>query len=277
MIWEISEDLLSTFSNIPLIDKYDVYQHLMNYWSEVMQDDVYQISGEGWKDAAQIRLIIDEKDKDKKVKETPDIVVGTGKKAQKVKAELIPPALIVQRYFADEKQIIDGLEAQREAVAQEIEELTEEHSGEEGLLEDAKNDKGKLTKTSLKDRMKEIKGDEDLEDEMVVLKQAQKLLDQESALASKIKAQQLELDKKTVSHYAKLDVGEIKELVVIDKWFDRLSADVAAEVERVTQVLANRVKELEERYAHPMPELTKQVADYSERVEEHLKKMGLSW
>ena len=277
VIREISEDLLSTFGGIPLIDKYDVYQHLMNYWSEVMQDDVDQISAEGWKDAAQIRLIIDEKDKDKKVKETPDIVVGTGKKAQKIKAELIPPALIVQHYFADEKRAIDGLEAQREALASDIEEIIEEHSGEEGLLEDAKNDKGKLTKTSLTARMKEIKGDEDLEDEMVVLKQAQKLLDQESALASKIKAQQLELDKQTVSHYAKLDVDEIKELVVIDKWFDRLSADVAAEVERVTQVLANRVKALEERYAHPMPELTKQVSDYSERVEEHLKKMGLSW
>lgn len=277
VIWEISEDLLSTFGGIPLIDKYDVYQHLMNYWSEVMQDDVYQISGEGWKDGAQIRLIIDEKDKDKKVKETPEIVVGTGKKARKFKADLIPPALIVQRYFANKKQAIDALESQHEAIAQEIEELTEEHSGEEGLLEDAKNDKGKLTKTSLKDRMKEIKGDENLEDEMVVLKQAQKLLDQESALASKIKAQQLELDKKTVSRYDNLDVDEIKELVVIDKWFDRLSADVAAEVERVTQVLANRVKELEKRYVHPMPELTKKVDDYSARVEEHLKKMGLNW
>jgi len=277
VIWEISEGLLSIFSNIPLIDKYDVYQHLMNYWSEIMEDDVYQISGEGWKDAAQIRLIIDEKGKDKKAKETPDIVVGTGKKAQKIKAELNPPALIVQRYYADEKQAIDDLEVQREVVAGEIEELIEKHSGEEGLLEDAKNDKGKLTKPSLKDRMKEIKGDEDFEDEMVVLKQAQKLLDQESALSSKIKVQQLELDKKTVSHYSKLDVDEIKELVVVDKWFARLSADVAAEVKRVTQVLAGRVKELEERYAHPMPELIKQVSDYSDRVEAHLKKMGLSW
>ena len=91
------------------------------------------------------------------------------------------------------------------------------------------------------------------------------------------KAQQLELDKKTVSHYAKLDVNEVKELVVIDKWFDRLSGHVAAEVERVTQVLANRVKEVEKRYAHPMPELAKQVADYSDRMEAHLKKMGLEW
>ena len=75
----------------------------MNYWSEVMQDDVYQISGEGWQQAAQIRRIIDEKDKDKKVKETPDIVVGSGKKARKFKAELIPPTLIVRRYYARRK------------------------------------------------------------------------------------------------------------------------------------------------------------------------------
>ena len=279
IICEISEDLLTTFSAIPLIDKYDVYQHLMNYWSEIMQDDVYQISSEGWQNAAQIRLIIDanDKDKDKKTKETPDIIVGSGKNAKKFKAELIPPTLIVQRYYADTQHTIDELEAQREALAQEIEELTEEHSGEEGLLEDAKNDKGKLTKASLKDRIKEIKGNDDFEDEMEVLKQAQKLLDQEGELASKIKAQQLELDKKIIAHYAKLSIEEVKELVVIDKWFAKLSADMAAEVERVTQALANRVKELEERYAHPMPELTKQVSDYSERVEAHLKKMGLSW
>ena len=75
----------------------------------------------------------------------------------------------------------------------------------------------------------------------------------------------MELDKKTVSHYAKHDVDEIKELVVIDKWFDRLSADVVAEVERVTQVLTARVKELEERYADPMPEIEKSLASASER------------
>jgi type I restriction enzyme M protein len=277
VICEISEDLLAIFADTALIDKYDMYQHLMNYWSESMQDDVYLISAEGWNKAAQISLIIDEKDKDKKVKEAPDIIVSSGKKAQKFKAELIPPALIVQRYYADEKQAIERQEAQREALAIEIEELTEEHSGEEGLMEDAKNDKGKLSKTSLKDRMKEIKGDSDFEDEMAVLKQAQKLLDQESDLASSIKSKQLELDKKTVSHYAKLSVDEIKELVVCDKWFARLSADVVGEVERVTQSLATRVKELEERYANPMPQLTKKVDDYSMRVEAHLKKMGLTW
>ena len=65
--------------------------------------------------------------------------------------------------------------------------------------------------------------------------------------------------------------------MVIEKWFKSFSIEVLAEVERVTQVLANRIKELEDRYAYPMPEIVKKVSNYSSRVEEHLKKMGLSW
>ena len=277
VIRKISEDLLATFANILLIDKYDVYQRLMDYWSETMQDDMYQISSVGWKDAAKIRPLDYESDKDNKIKETPDIIIGSGRNAKKFKTDLIPPALIVQRYCDKDKKALDRLEAQREAAIQKIEELTDEHSGEDGLLEEAKNNKGNLTEPSLKNRIKEIKGDECFEDELAVLKQAQKLLDKEGALASKIKEQQLELDKKTLSHYAKLSVSDIKGLVVIDKWFARLSTDVVAEVECVTQTLADRVKEIEERYAHPMPELTKQVSDYSKRVEKHLKKMRVRW
>ena len=276
VIWEISEDLLSKYSNIQLIDKYDIYQHLMNYWSEVMQDDIYQISSEGWEGASQIRLIIDQKDKGKKVKETADIIIGSGKKAQKFKAELIPPNLIVQRYFSDEKLAIDKLEAQLEEISREIEELTEEHSGEEGLLTDAKNEKGKLTKTSIKNRIKELKYDE-IEDEIVFLKDVLELLNKESTIAAKVKFYQQELNKKTISYYSKLDIDEIKELVVIEKWFAHISADSTTEIERTIKVLANRLEELEQRYAHTMPELTKQVSDYSNRVEKHLKEIGISW
>src|SRR6266513_4133177 len=32
-----------------LVDPYDVYQHLMDYWAETMQDDVYLLVLEGWK------------------------------------------------------------------------------------------------------------------------------------------------------------------------------------------------------------------------------------
>jgi type I restriction enzyme M protein len=52
LIHEISESLLDAFGSLRLIDNYDVYQHLMLYWSEVMQDDVYVISDDGWKAGA---------------------------------------------------------------------------------------------------------------------------------------------------------------------------------------------------------------------------------
>ena len=277
IIHNISEDLLQSFANIPLLDKYDIYQHLMSYWSEIMQDDVYQIAAEGWKEAAQIRLIVDDKDKDKKTKVVPDITIGNGKNAKKFKAELIPPHLIVASYFAKDMQGINKLETEKEALSQTLEELVEEHSGEEGLIEDAKNDKGKISKASLKDRIKEIKGDAEFADEMELLKQCQKLLDDESSLASEVKDKQIELDKQIIAHYAKLSEEEIKTLVVQNKWFATLEQDIIGEVERVTQSLASRVKELEERYNNPLPKIIDKVEDYSQKVEQHLKKMGLSW
>jgi len=48
-ILELSESFLGTFKNIPLIDAYDIYQHLMTYWYDKMQDDIHLIVGEGWK------------------------------------------------------------------------------------------------------------------------------------------------------------------------------------------------------------------------------------
>jgi type I restriction enzyme M protein len=51
---------------------------------------------------------------------------------------------------------LDNLEAEAESVIRKIEELEEEHGGDDGLLEDARNEKGKITKASLKKRLKEI-------------------------------------------------------------------------------------------------------------------------
>ncbi|WP_298282833.1 class I SAM-dependent DNA methyltransferase [Acidocella sp.] len=53
LIGALAEDLLARFAEVPLIDKYDVYQHLMTYWAETMQDDVYLIAQEGWVAARQ--------------------------------------------------------------------------------------------------------------------------------------------------------------------------------------------------------------------------------
>ena len=62
--------------------------------------------------------------------------------------------------------------------------------------------------------------------------------------------------------------------MVDDKWMATLSAAVQGELDRVSQTLTGRIRQLAERYATPLPKLTDEVAALAARVEEHLKKMG---
>ena len=138
----MSEDLLTRFADLPLLDSYDIYQRLMDYWDEPMQDDVDLIAADGWVDAAKPRGIVE--DKERKIKETPDLTV----KRKKYKMDLVPPALIVARYFVVEQAAIEALQARHETAIRELEEFVEEHAGEEGLLEDIANDKVRLPRAA---------------------------------------------------------------------------------------------------------------------------------
>ena len=48
-------------------------------------------------------------------------------------------------------------------------------------------------------------------------------------------------------------------------------------MDRVSQALTLRVKELADRYETPMPKAASQVAELEEAVNRHLEKMGFSW
>ena len=271
LIEVIAEDLLNTFEKSPLLDPYDIYQHLMDYWAETMQDDCYLIAADGWVEAAKPRLIVEEKGK--KTKVTPDFVFGK----KKYQAELIPPALIIARYFSKEQAAIEALEAQAAAVQQQMEELAEEHGGEGGLLEEAKNDKDKLTRASVAARLKEVKTDPDAADERQVLQQYVALSDQGGEAFGKLNAAQEVLIEQVAAKYRLLAEDDVKTLVVDDKWLSTLAAVVQGELDRVSQTLTGRIRQLAERYATPLPQLIDEVATLAARVDEHLKKMGAVW
>ena len=266
----LSEDLLTRFADLPLLSAYDVYQRLMDYWDDVMQDDVYLIAADGWVDAAQPRGII--VDKERKITETPDLTV----KRKKYKMDLVPPSLIVARYFAADQATIDSLQVEREVVSRELEEFIEEHTGEGGPLEDALNDKGKVTRVGVNAQLRAIQDDDapESEEERDALTRCLALIDAESKASKAVKDAQTALDQQVLSRYAKLTETDIKTLVVEDKWFASMQSAIKGEVQRVTQQLAGRVMELEERYARPLPVLEREVEELSERVGDHLKKMG---
>jgi type I restriction enzyme M protein len=243
----LSEDLLHTFDTVKLIDQYDVYQHLMSYWSDTMQDDAYLITADGWQAGN-------------------DGYNG-----------LIPPSLIIARYFAAERDAIVELEAARDAITRSMEELDEEHGGEDGLLAEAKNDKGKQTKATVAARLKDIKHDADVADERKQLNAYLALIEQESIATKKVKIAQALLNAKVAAQYAQLSMEDIKTLVVDDKWLTTLAADVQTELDRVSQALTGRIKQLAERYAEPLPQLANDVAILNAKVEAHLKTMGFVW
>ena len=268
LIERIAEDLLAAFEKAPLLDPYDIYQHLRDLWAASMQDDVYLVVADGWKEAAKLRpLVVDKK---AKTKDKPDLLVGD----TKFKAELIPPGLVIARFFAAEQDAIEKLEGDLAAATAALEELAEEHGGDDGLLADARNDKDKLTKASVAARLKEIKGDKDAADERKALSDYLTLVDRESIASERLSEATESLNEKVAAKYAKLSEEEIKTLVVEDKWLAALGASVQGELDRVSQTLTGRVRELAERYAAPLPELMEKVEALSSRVDEHLRRMG---
>jgi type I restriction enzyme M protein len=278
LIDTIAEDLLDMFRQAPLLDAYDMYQHLMDYWAEAMQDDVYLIATDGWVRGAQPREIVQVKDKNNKLTwpEAHDYLKGK----RRFKSDLVPAPILVARYFVAERDAIEALDNRLATLEQQLDEMREENSGEEGLLSEViegEGDKQKIVAKAVNRRLKEVGEDPLYADERTALEAYADLLEQQMETKAKRKAAQEDLDKKIDAKYPKLTETEIKTLVVEDKWMARLSATVQGELDRVSQTLTGRIRELAERYATPLPELTEQVEALAARIEEHLKKMGAAW
>jgi type I restriction enzyme M protein len=258
LIETIAEALLATFKAAKLLDAYDIYQHLMDYWAQTLQDDCYLIALEGWL-ARPARIL----ETDKK---------GRSKDKGWV-CDLIPKQLIVARYFAPQQAAIELKQTELDAASASLAELEEEHGGEEGCL----GALDRIAKAEVNARLNEIKRDRQAKDEAAVLKHWLELAESEAACKRAVKEQEAALDTLAYDKYPDLSETEIKTLVVNDKWMAHLAAAVQGELDRVSQTLTGRIRELAQRYATPLPQLTEEVAALASRVEDHLKKMGFVW
>jgi type I restriction enzyme M protein len=234
----------------------------MDYWAETMQDDVYLIAADGWL-AEPYRIL--EKDKQ-------------GKERDKGwTCDLIPKALVVARYFAAEQAAVEQLAAKLEEATARLAELEEEHGGEDGAL----GALDKVNKASVTARLKEIgplfAGDEEAQAEVAVLNDWLTWSSREADLKKRLKQADAALDARVYAHYASLTEAEIKALVVGDKWLAALEVVVHGLMDRLSQQLTQRVKELAERYETPLPTLASRTAELEARVNGHLARMGFAW
>ena len=280
LIETIAEELLATFKTAPLLDAYDVYQHLMDYWAETMQDDCYLIADAGWIAGAKPREIVQVKNKEGKLvwPEKEDFKKGK----RRFKSDLVPATLLIARYFAAERDAIAAVEAELAGIEQQLDEAREEQNGDGELLLAEANEANdgeppKITAKSIKAALKKIGDDPEEAEARQALETYAALLDQQAAAKARLKTAQDDLEAKLDAKYPTLTEADIQTLVVDDKWLATLAAAVQGELDRVSQTLTGRIRQLAERYATPLPQMVDEVAWLASRVEGHLKRMGAVW
>ncbi|WP_033759224.1 type I restriction-modification system subunit M [Helicobacter pylori] len=264
LIESVCQKVLQEFEKVEILDQYGVYQLFKDYYNEVLQDDWFLISLNGFESAKELRKLIPLKDKNKKANylEEPDFVI------QKTyyKSDLIPKDLIKQRFFKEESNILEELEnALNESVAI-YEEFIEEHSNEEGLFDELKVNESVLKK--------ELKNATDPEDEQI-LKTALELLEAKNkAQKAKNKADEA-LELKAFHQYKKLEIEEIKDLIINDKWLKRLKNALEDKILKRINAFSSALNAIIANYSNSLLELDKEVKESESKVLEHLKDLGL--
>lgn len=155
LIRTIAVMLLKAYESARLLDNYDVYDCLLNYWNAKLQDDVYAIKASGYEVGREIEYEYAQKKAKDENGET--ISVDDTSKIKSFEGALIPREIIEAVYFAEKLAAINELMEQSAALEAELDEMREEESGDEGLLKEVLNEKGdSIPKANLNKRLKEL-------------------------------------------------------------------------------------------------------------------------
>lgn len=264
LIESVCSKVLKEFEKVGILDKYGVYQLFKDYYNEVLQDDWFLISFNGFISAKELRKLNPLKDKNKKANylEEPDFIV------QKTyyKSDLIPKNLIKQRFFEKETKELEALENALNEKEALLDEFIEGHSNEEGLFDGLK-----INESVLK---KELKNATDLEDKQILKTALEYLEAKNKVLKMKNKAYE-ELELKAFHQYKNLEINEIKDLIIKDKWLNSLKNALEDKIQKRINAFASALNEIISSYSNSLLELDKEVKESESKVLEHLKDLGL--
>lgn len=264
-IKNISEDLLAKFDEFPLIDKYSVYQQLMEYWFNTMQDDVYLIKQDGYLKSSLL----------KQVKDDADIMIGNGKNSLKFKSEIIPSALIVEKYFQNDLNNIVDLSENLDKKIEELLELEQENSGEDGLFSEP------LSEKEVSAKLKQMKGDEESLEEKTIFEKWLILKNEEKKLKENIKLLSNQLQQKLLEFYSEkteqINEELIINLIVYEKWLKTLKINIENILNNLILELIDRLLELSRRYDDTLSNIEQKLKHGENEIKQFLMQMGLQY
>ena len=248
--------LESAKADLKLVDPYNVYEILMNYWAEAMQDDCYMVSRDGWKVAL----------RDTKKKST----------FEDLECDLLPISVVVNKFFAADYASILAKRGEVEQLSGEIESLPEENPDafDEGLYEML----DKVNEANVKKAVAAQKK-HTVEADAATVKIWNKYLDlcgKKKEVSKAIAALVEALTNKVRKKYSAFTADEIRDIVVNDKWLKELKGRSEAENKRVCESISSQVSVLNERYAKPLPKINEDITRLSGEVDGFLKAMGIN-
>ena len=271
IIEHLSEDLLRRFHDFPLLNAYDLYQCLMDYWDATMADDVHLICAVGWTEAATPRLPLPNPTGRGKTLESPDLAIGRSK----YKMDLLPPSIVIARFFQPDRDQLDEYRATAATARSELDALADEHSGEDGIFGDLR-DSGKLSKTSVRSLLRIVRSADTNSnsgnDEEVLLR----FLELDDALTAAKRTARTEedaLNRRVLSRYVELTEPEIQDLTVADKWIPAVRTHLDGVSSRATRSVSDTIETLSTRYATPLRSLEHDAEVLASRVEQHYSRL----
>jgi len=270
LIPQLSDAILNGFANdMFLVEAYDVYEQLLNYWNETMQDDCYLISVDGWKTELYTPQPTAKKSKDGTIKAAKE------KKAvspEDVVCDLLPVSIVIDNFFSELKMVIQTAEERITENEATLAELQEEEA--ENALDPNNFTNKTVNDGNVRKRIKDLRDKVDSKAEIKVLERYLDLKNEIADAKRIVKAVKYELLKKLADKYVQLNEAEIKELVIEKKWFASLAARLEDEMQRISQSLNASISDLAERYAQTLPAIDQDIADLEIKVKNHLAAMG---
>lgn len=278
IILNLSEEILEKFSKLELLDKYDVYQVLLAYWNETMNDDVLLIiQDELGYNLAKITDDIKEEPKESK-KAKKDSAKEKKPKEPKIigwEGRLIPKQIVLDAFFALEQKEIEKAEEKLSQTESEFEEFIENNSDENGYFTDYMGDDEKIDSKKITLRVKLLTKEKKTQyEEYKILNN---YVDYESSIKSQkkhITELKKVLDDNCRNRYEIFTDAEIKDLLVNRKWYKAIDDGIQNLYITVANHLTKRIVELYERYENTLSELNTKLAEEEKIVFGHLTQMG---
>lgn len=256
LIAKLADSVLEEFADTALLDKYDVYQRLMEYSDATLRDDLYLIAENGWNASI-------------------DYEKSTGKNGkEKIKSwecELLPKSVVIATHVPQLGEKVAMLQSEVDSLSSDVKQMKEDQTTADGYL-------GEDGDINVKKRIAEIKAsgtsESDDADEYEFLQQYADSSARLAVARKNLKAMEKELDDRLIELYAGFSSDDVCQLVVHHKWLHSLHSVMMGETDRLVQSFSSRLKELVERYETPLPVLEARAKELQNRVQQHLSAMG---